>query len=1003
MSRSRRSADPGWRDLLDGLSAAGPGPGAGDLPLAIGVDLLTGFGGFGFSRFGASPADVQDVRDGSPLAVALRPLRPGAADGSWVRGSLTWKRFRYAGASASSSGGLEAYRPGHAELLGRLVRLHLAEHPFGTDPGDVLRLDEFRGPDAWTLLDLARRSGVQLVGTGAVGGVTLTAPARVSVELRRAGGGLDVAPSIEIDGEDAPRRGLSPSGTGGFFAVEPGPGSRTVHVDLVPLAQALPPSIAGLLTRAEPLRVPGAEVEDFLTDLAPQLRARIPVRSSDPAITVHEHVPPRLVCEVAYGTGDDLVLRWSWEYRAPRRTLPLARPSRAPDRDAAHEEDVLARVGAIRAGLADTERQELTGVEAAEFVEEALPQLLALEAVTVREDGDRPAYTEVTGTPHLRITQVEPPNGHAQDWMGLGFMITLGGQLVPFTAVFRALTSRQRSVMLPDRSYARLDHPMFARLRELIAEAEAMEEWEPGSPAVNRRAIELWADFEYLADETVEAVSWRESVGRLRDLTDVPVPPLPAGLDARLRPYQAEGYAWLDLLRTHGLGGILADDMGLGKTLQTLTAIARAREVDPAAPPFLVVAPSSVLQVWRAEAERFTPHLDVRLVDSTSATRGAALAETTRGADIVVTSYTLLRLDADEHIDASYAGLILDEAQFVKNPASRAHEVATLVRAPFRLAITGTPMENSLEDLWALLAITAPGLYASRRAFREQYVRPIEKPDPSESGRRRAEDRLALLRRRIRPFILRRTKDVVARDLPDRQEQVIRVPLRPAHRRLYERILQRERQKLLGLVEDIDRHRFIVFRSLTLLRMLALDPAIVDPEYEGVVSSKLEDTLERLDEVIAEHHRVLVFSQFTSHLERVAARLADRGIAYAYLDGSTTHRERVVRAFREGEAPVFLISLKAGGFGLTLTEADYVFLLDPWWNPAAEAQAVDRTHRIGQERRVMVYRMVAAGTIEEKVLELQERKRALFSALTDDGTAFAGAVTAEDVRMLLGG
>jgi SNF2 family DNA or RNA helicase len=255
--------------------------------------------------------------------------------------------------------------------------------------------------------------------------------------------------------------------------------------------------------------------------------------------------------------------------------------------------------------------------------------------------------------------------------------------------------------------------------------------------------------------------------------------------------------------------------------------------------------------------------------------------------------------------------------------------------------------------------------------------------------------------RRIRPLMMRRTKELVATELPAKQEQVLRIDLAPRHRKLYDTFLQKERQKLLGLIEDLDRNRFIVFRSLTLLRMLSLDASLVDEKYADIPSSKLDALLEQLEDVVAEGHRALIFSQFTSFLGKAAARLASRGIAYEYLDGSTLRRASVIERFKGGHAPVFLISLKAGGFGLNLTEADYVFLLDPWWNPATEMQAVDRTHRIGQTRSVNVYRLVATGTIEEKVMALRDRKAALFDAVMDDDAMFSTALTAEDIRGLL--
>ena len=453
--------------------------------------------------------------------------------------------------------------------------------------------------------------------------------------------------------------------------------------------------------------------------------------------------------------------------------------------------------------------------------------------------------------------------------------------------------------------------------------------------------------------------------------------------------------------------------MGLGKTLQTLALLAHARERAerqdpdhqgpvqprpdqpgmPAGRPFLVVAPTSVVPNWAMEAARFTPGLKVVTVPDTSGKSKVPLAEVVAGADVVITSYAVFRLDFASYRKLDWDGLILDEAQFVKNRVTRVHQCARDLPAPFKLAITGTPMENNLMELWGLFAIVAPGLFPSARKFADEYQRPVERGDSPEL--------LARLRRRIRPLLMRRTKEAVAKDLPEKQEQVLEVELHPKHRKIYETHLQRERQKLMGLIQDMDRNRMIVFRSLTLLRMLSLDASLVEEEYEGIPSAKLDVLFEQLEDITAEGHRALIFSQFTSFLKKAAERLDEAGIKYAYLDGSTRNRAEVIASFKDGVVPVFLISLKAGGFGLNLTEADYVFLLDPWWNPAAESQAVDRTHRIGQKKNVMVYRMVARDTIEEKVMALKEQKAKLFTSVMDDDAVFSSALTAEDIRALL--
>ena len=996
-SRGRPApATPTWRELLGPLVHGGTSPVPSE-PLAFGVELRTEYGGFGFSRFGAQPATLQDIREGASLHAGLRLLRPGTRE-NWIKGGLTWKKFQY-------SSPFPAIRSDHASLVSRIVRLQLAESTYGVDPGELLRLDSFT-PDGWALLCEARRLGIDFVGQGVLSHIEWAEPVTAALDVRRAGAGLRLS-TVATTAEDATRTDLRPAGPGGFIAVLPNEDSpQSARLQLAPAAEPVPEALRALFRRHEQVEIPAEETQDFLEDYTPQLRSTMSLRSTDGSVTFPDPVPPRLQLVVRHRRGDLTDLEWQWVYTAPRRVLPLHRTGRitrsAVGRDLDHEEQVLAEVRALWPRAFGADEATLHDVEGAAFVEHVLPRIATLPDVDVIEHGKRPGYQELTGTPHLRIVQVESPRTDRTDWFDLGFEITIGEHLVPFTAIFKALSQGRKSVLLPDKTYAKLDHPTFDKLRELLIEAESMPEWEPEAPAIGRHQVTFWEEFEDLADESATAVAWRRSVGALTDLQEIPVPAPPPGLEAILRPYQHEGFAWLTFLYEQGLGGILADDMGLGKTIQTLALFLHARGAGPSsAPPFLVVAPSSVLSVWESEAARFAPGLDLRVLPTTTAKRGTPLATAVEGADVVVTSYALLRLDQEEYTALDWQGLVLDEAQFVKNRTAKAHRAAAEVQAPFRLAITGTPMENSLTDLWSLLSLTAPGLFPSMPRFREEYVKPIEKHDGTAPARTRADQRMSRLRRRIRPFVLRRTKDVVATDLPEKQEQVVRVPLEPKHRRLYEQVLQRERQKLLGLVEDLDRNRFIVFRSLTLLRMLALDPAIVDQEHAAVPSSKLEALMGKLEEVLAEGHRVIVFSQFTSFLTRVAERLEQQQVPFSYLDGSTDDRAGAIASFREGELPVFLISLKAGGFGLTLTEADYVFLLDPWWNPAAEAQAVDRAHRIGQQRTVMVYRMVAENTIEEKVVALQERKAALFSSLTDGDSAFQSVLSAEDVRDLL--
>jgi SNF2 family DNA or RNA helicase len=617
--------------------------------------------------------------------------------------------------------------------------------------------------------------------------------------------------------------------------------------------------------------------------------------------------------------------------------------------------------------------------------------------VRLEVTGQVPDYHEAGDSLEIEVSADERDGD--PDWFDLGIDITVEGHKVPFAELFVALANGQSHLLLSDGAYFSLDKPELASLARLIDEARTLQDQPDGALRISRFQAGLWEELADLGEVGHQAAAWQRQVRGLLDVGQIESTPIPPSVRAQLRPYQLSGFQWLAFLWANGLGGVLADDMGLGKTLQTLALIqhakdARAAEPGPARParPFLIVAPTSVLANWATEAERFAPDLKVVTVSDTLGRRGVSLSGVIDGADAVVTSYTLLRLDFEAYGAAEWAGLFLDEAQYVKNHQSKAYQCARRVATPFKVAITGTPMENNLMELWSLLSITAPGLFPNPERFKDYYARPIEKGGNAEL--------LAQLRRRIRPLIMRRTKEQVAADLPEKQEQVLEVELHPRHRKVYQTHLQRERQKVLGLLDDVNHNRFTILRSLTLLRQLSLHAALVDEEHSDVPSAKIDSLIEQIEDVVGGGHRALVFSQFTRFLRMARSRLEAAGVECCYLDGTTTNRPAVISSFKEGTAPVFLISLKAGGFGLNLTEADYCFLLDPWWNPATEAQAVDRTHRIGQTRNVMVYRLIASGTIEEKVMALKARKQELFSSVIDSDGAFSSALSADDIRAL---
>lgn len=739
-------------------------------------------------------------------------------------------------------------------------------------------------------------------------------------------------------------------------------------------------------------------------------------------------------------------------------------------RDERFEARVLRSVRAILAAhpaLSGLEERRIEGWETRELLSAILPKLRRVSAVQVRFIGTPPQFVEATDA----LIEITVSEGNSRDWFGLGIAVKVNNWTVPFAQIFEALDRGADRILLGNGTYFSLRRPEFKTLRTLIAEARELDDT-GGELRINRHQAGLFSELESLAASVHTTARWDAQVRSLLELVEgledakesteesaekgtekaldkgvqdspalqktsrkktsrqvIAQRPVPAGLQATLRPYQVEGFQWLSFLYEQRLGGILADDMGLGKTVQALALLAHAMEehraaseraakrgesVEPFAP-FLVVAPTSVIANWAAEAERFLPEAKVVTITETTAGK-TPLAERIAGAHLVLTSYTLLRMDeeaytgyartlgqavneftGEQSAPEGWGALLLDEAQFVKNTGTRAWSIARAMPARTKIAMTGTPIENNLMELWALLAIVADGLFPSARAFRDLYARPAESgEDPAHAAATAAR-----LRRRIRPLMLRRTKELVAAELPAKNDTRVNLPLAPGHRRIYDTHLQRERQKVLGLLEDMDKNRFTIFQSLTLLRRLALDAALIDPEaYAGVSSVKRDYLVQQLPDLLEKGHRVLVFSQFTGYLKSISARLAEEGIGHLYLDGSTRNRAEVIEAFTSGQEPVFLISLKAGGFGLNLTEADHVFIMDPWWNPAAEQQAVDRIHRIGQNKEVHVYRLVAEGTIEEKVMQLKESKAALFDAVVGEGEFASAAVTAEDVREL---
>lgn len=606
-------------------------------------------------------------------------------------------------------------------------------------------------------------------------------------------------------------------------------------------------------------------------------------------------------------------------------------------------------------------------------------------AAHVQLEGELASLLEgaVAGRVHLDLTATEEI-----DWFDLRVVLNVSDTTLTQEELKLLLNARGGFVRLKGRGWRRLEFNLspeedeqLARLgltpRALSAEPQRMHALQLADPAAQR----------FLPEEQVQLIQRRVAEIKVRVTPDIP-----GEIKAELRPYQREGFHFLAYLSENRFGGILADDMGLGKTLQTLTWLAWVRErwsqTETSPPPAsLVVCPKSVMDNWRAEAARFASQIRVKLWEASEL---ASLGDRLTEADLHVLNYSQLRM-AGEGIGAvHWLAAILDEGQYIKNPNSQTAQIARVLHARYRLVLSGTPIENCLLDLWSLMSFAMPGTLGSRPHFSRLYD---AKDDPF------ARKRLAV---RVRPFLLRRTKDQVARDLPDRVEEDLYCEIEGEQRSLYRAELKRAQQLLLAIQtqKELAQQQFHFLTALLRLRQICCHPKIYKPDSQSR-GAKLEALLEQLEPLMAEGHKVLVFSQFVEVLQLLQPALAQRGWPVFYLAGDTENRGELVSRFQQSSgAAVFLISLKAGGFGLNLTAASYVVLFDPWWNPAVENQAIDRTHRIGQVNKVMAYRLLIKNSIEEKIRQLQKTKSALAEDVLGE-EKFAQSLTLEDLRYLL--
>lgn len=727
-------------------------------------------------------------------------------------------------------------------------------------------------------------------------------------------------------------------------------GSR---LEKLPLRQRYPLSAVGELTarvipelaRRMPLDIRSQKLPPLDRDLKPRINVELTQIDAGLSVlpTLVYGAPP----QVRIDNGKMVFLRGS---------VPL--------RDVA-EETRLTHQLREELNLVPGHRTQATGPEMTRFLDKLRTWRGGLSG-----DASRMLGKNVSLSPSMQLSTQVGADGQLHVAWDMQFQVQGGEGTVEASAVLRAWQEGLGLVPLLEGGWAPLPAGWLAQHGERVANLLAAKK-ENGEVA-NHSLTEVKALCDALEYPTPPAL--QKLAQSLESFESLPPAVLPESLTATLRPYQQQGVSWLQFLKANGMGGVLADDMGLGKTLQTLCALEKNS---------LVVCPTSVLPNWVSEAQRFRPNLKVCAYHGPHRTLDES-------ADLVITTYALLRLDVDVLAAKPWQAVVLDEAQAIKNPDSQVSRAAYQLKADFRLALSGTPVENRLEDLWSLFHFCNPGFLGGRKEFQTNVAVPMADGNLSVSQK---------LRKRIRPFVLRRLKKDVALELPPRTESVLRVQLTDSERAVYDAVYAGTRNDVLKLLNE-GGNVLQALEALLRLRQAACHSALV-PGQRAATSSKVETLVEALQTAVADGHKALVFSQWTSLLNLMEPHLRAAALRFDRLDGSTPNRGDIVSRFQQEEgAPILLLSLKAGGTGLNLTSADHVFLVDPWWNPAVEAQAADRAHRIGQERPVNVYRMISEGTVEEKILLLQDKKRALFESAFGDTGGSAATLSKDDLLEL---
>lgn len=587
---------------------------------------------------------------------------------------------------------------------------------------------------------------------------------------------------------------------------------------------------------------------------------------------------------------------------------------------------------------------------------------------------------------HIGKAQITIEVNENIDWFDVKANIKFGIYLIPFAKIRAMILQGKTEFELPNGEIAVIPASWYVNYGELFS---FMEEGSSKDQIIMRKHHIALA--KQLEEGNLVQLTLTRKLEQLRDFESIEDYELPEYFEGTLRPYQKAGYNWLRFLNEFRFGGCLADDMGLGKTVQTLALLGYEKQENPGFTSLLVM-PTSLIYNWELEAKKFCPELKILVYSGTQRIKDPWKF---RDYDLVLTSYGITRLDVNILKDFYFNYIILDESQAIKNPGSNIAMAVNKLKSKQKLILTGTPVENGTMDLWSQMNFINPGLLGNQNYFKKSFLQPIEKQNDK--------DKAVKLNSLIKPFILRRLKTQVATDLPEKITNIKYSAMTPAQEKVYEEVKTYYREKIIGELSLAGRgsQQFTLLRGLTQLRQIANHPKLVREDYEGD-SGKLEDVTYMLQSTISEGHKVLVFSQFVRHLAIIKNYLDQEGITYAYLDGSTKDRQAQVEKFQEQEeVKVFLISLKAGGVGLNLTKAEYVFLLDPWWNPAVEAQAIDRAHRIGQENKVIIYKFISRDSVEEKIMALQNRKLALAGELISNEESFMKSLDQQDIAALL--